>query len=188
MNKKGDVEISKLIVIILAVIALLTVGIFFWTQFGKGKQSIDVIQDSVKPDSGLFNFKSFALKEKEKCTAFTNFNDCLGIKKEKTGCFWGNINSQPGCYTCTNKDYFKKEFGTCTAYINVFTSEGHILLDDHNFIQGFELSSQNTIPMNNDKITCSYDPCGFSTTKCSFRYDSEHETIKNERVGAIYCS
>ncbi len=169
MNKKADVEISKLIVLLLAVMALLAVGIFFYKTWSDSTNQINNIGKSIKPDSNLFNLndKSFSLKEKERCAELSsNPNRCMGIGKEKTGCFWGKTVNGIGCYSCKNNQYFGDEYGKCKGYSKVISA-----LDE-----------------TEAKEICEFDPCSFvsrESDKCSIQIGKTNNKISSLDCGTV---
>ncbi|MBI2672176.1 hypothetical protein HYX16_04545 [Candidatus Woesearchaeota archaeon] len=111
MNKKADVEISKLIVIILAVIALLLVGLFVYQTFSSSSKEVTNIGKNLKTDSNLFDTKPLLEVEAEKCLSGKNNIDiCLGLGN----CFYGKFEDTNSCFSCLDDKYFKDK--QCDSY------------------------------------------------------------------------
>lgn len=165
MNKKGDVEISKLIVIFLAVIALIAVALWFYKGWGAGTSTVSDFQKNVKPDSNLFNLndKSFSLEEKERCAHFTNLNNCIGSKESKTGCFWGKTSSGIGCYTCKNNKYFEDNYGKCFSY----TLLSRDIVKGSDFEKICEINPCDFISSKKDQKNCNFELVGSVATGIS---------------------
>jgi len=181
MNKKGVALSLETIIIflIIIVVALAVLFGFFYPKFKEGSSSVGNLQKDILEGTKDFGNigKSFLLEEKEKCQKFTNIQDCMFIEKEKTGCFWGNIQGNTGCYSCKNNKYFGEDFGKCIAYNTIFFGG-----DNNNNI--YKIRNANLFPylITENKKICEFNPCKFldidsKTSRCVFNKIEETNTI-----------
>ncbi len=182
MNKKGvgfDMEtlVAFLIIILVGVALLMAWNTFSGKGFSQLKNVQDKVTDSSFLDLTILGKKSQLLEEKEKCDSLPqNPKDCMGVDKEKTGCFWGKIDNQVGCYSCiVKKSYFGNDYGKCHGYLKIFLSP--------NDSQGNTVLTR-TIE-EEDEIICNFNPCDFEsvqfsrgqikTDKCIFKSQVESD-------------